>query len=86
MMFLLFCFVNDAYRLKGAIVDEVPHIFEAVFACTLEVKGCINQQNILWFTILYMAIINMTAGFAMPDDNEKLRGLSRTQVEILLST
>mgnify|MGYP002776062692 FL=1 len=25
-------------RLKSAISDEVPHIFEAVFACTLEVK------------------------------------------------
>ena len=38
MMIVIYLFMDGAYRLKGAVVDEVPHIFEAVFACTLEVK------------------------------------------------
>lgn len=29
--------VHLFYRLKGAMMEDVPRIFEAVFACTLEV-------------------------------------------------
>lgn len=63
--FLSVSFCHDfgllsVFRYKGAMIEDVPHIFEASFQCTLEVRITHFLKHILFFfeSQLY-SILNM---------------------------
>lgn len=39
-------FESDLCRLKVAMIEDVPRIFEAVFACTLEVRIQVKSKAV----------------------------------------
>jgi len=34
-------FLSHTCRYKASMIEDIPHIFEAVFQCTLEVSTCV---------------------------------------------